>query len=139
MARRRRIIRRGRCVFAAAPLQRGMLIERAPCIRIPRSVYDAQGLQRTPLEHYVFVERATNDLLLALGIGSLFNHSDTPNVDYRVGGRPDGDGGGGGGGGGEVDPQGLVTFRTCKAVEAGDELCIYYGDGLWFREGHAVE
>eukprot|EP01047_Picozoa_sp_COSAG01_P086329 COSAG01_NODE_19362_length_1014_cov_1.622951_1_plen_130_part_00 len=129
-------------MFAAAPLQRGALIERAPCIRIPRSVYDAQGLQRTPLEHYVFVERATRDLLLALGIGSLFNHSDTPNVDYRVGGgggRGRGGVGGGGGGGGEVDPQGLVTFRTCKAVEAGDELCIYYGDALWFREGHAVE
>ena len=28
----------------------------------------------------VFVERRTRDLLLALGIGSLFNHHDTPNV-----------------------------------------------------------
>lgn len=35
------------------------------------------------LEHYLFHTR-TGDMLLALGLGSMFNHSRTPNLDYRV-------------------------------------------------------
>ena len=131
----RQVAGRGRCVFAAAPIRRGQLIEISPCLRFPRQMYEQLGLKQSPLEHYVFVERGTRDLLLALGIGSLFNHSETPNVDYRVaapvaaGSTPPPD----------HDPQGRVTFRCSRDASAGEELCIYYGPDLWFEEGRAVE
>ena len=131
----RQVAGRGRCVFAAAPIRRGQLIEISPCLRFPRQMYEQLGLKQSPLEHYVFVERGTRDLLLALGIGSLFNHSETPNVDYRVaapvaaGSTPPPD----------HDPQGRVTFRCSHDASAGEELCIYYGPDLWFEEGRAVE
>jgi hypothetical protein len=38
------------------------------------------------LEHYLFHVRGTGDMLLALGLGSLFNHARVPNLDYRVDG-----------------------------------------------------
>lgn len=36
------------------------------------------------LEHYLFHARSHGDMLLALGLGSLFNHNHRPNLDYRV-------------------------------------------------------
>ena len=38
----------------------------------------------TVLEHYLFHARSQGDMLLALGLGSLFNHNHRPNLDYRV-------------------------------------------------------
>lgn len=129
---------RGRCVFASQPIRRGELIEIAPCLRFPRAQYEALRLAQTPLEHYVFVERGTRDLLLALGIGSLFNHSETPNVDYRVD-PPIIPGSAEIEGIRHADPQGRVTFRCARPVAAGEELCIYYGPDLWFEENQQVE
>lgn len=42
--------------------------------------------RHTVLEHYLFYAK-DGDMLLALGLGSLFNHSRRPNLDYRVDGR----------------------------------------------------
>lgn len=36
------------------------------------------------LEHYLFHARTSGNMLLALGLGSLFNHARVPNLDYRV-------------------------------------------------------
>jgi hypothetical protein len=38
--------------------------------------------RHTILEHYLFKFRG--DMLLCLGVGSLFNHSRRPSLDYRV-------------------------------------------------------
>jgi SET domain-containing protein len=130
---------RGRCVFAGEPIRRGQLIEIAPCLRFPRAQYEALQLAQTPLEHYVFVERGTRDLLLALGIGSLFNHSESPNVDYRVAPPSIPAGSSEGERDLHADPQGRVTFRCARPVAVGEELCIYYGPDLWFQENQQVE
>ena len=47
--------------------------------------------------------------------GSLFNHSDAPNVNYikRKG-------------------EGSIEYRTTREVGPGEELCIFYGHSLWF-------
>jgi SET domain-containing protein len=60
------------------------------------------------------------DVLVALGMGSIFNHDKDPNVDYRV----------------REDENCIEYFAVrCGAtgrpaegrIEAGEELCIYYG------------
>ena len=38
--------------------------------------------RHTVLEHYLF--RFKGEMLLCLGVGSLFNHSRTPSLDYRI-------------------------------------------------------
>lgn len=66
------------------------------------------------LEHYLFKGR-DGSMLLALGIGSLFNHSRQPNLDYRV----------------DVQNQ-LITYMTARNIKADEELTIFYGSSLWF-------
>lgn len=45
---------------------------------------DLVHYRHTVLEHYLFHSHSKGDMLLALGLGSLFNHSSNPNLDYRV-------------------------------------------------------
>ncbi|GMI48847.1 hypothetical protein TrCOL_g5990 [Triparma columacea] len=106
---------RGRGLFSRAPISRGDLIHEAPCLLVPKSSYDSHA-KHTVLEHYLF-NCKDGDRLLALGYGSIFNHSDPPNVDYRL------------------DKVGMVIrYFAGRDVKIGEELCIYYGANLWFEE-----
>eukprot|EP01051_Picozoa_sp_SAG22_P002582 SAG22_NODE_117_length_19289_cov_12.242574_2_plen_134_part_00 len=107
--------RRGRGVFAAAAISIGEVVEVAPCIGVPGPQY-ASHVKHSIFEEYLFHCRQTGEYLLALGIGSLFNHNEYPNVDYRVDGE-----------------RRLVEYKCCKPIGVGEELCIFYGDTLWFN------
>jgi tRNA-specific adenosine deaminase 3 len=48
--------------------------------------------------------------------GSLFNHSDFPNLSYIIDSSTD-----------------SIRYTTSRAVEPDEELCIYYGSNLWFK------
>ena len=69
----------GRGVFARTPMKCGTLVELAHCILVNQAEYLAH-IKHTVLEHYVFNCRASRDVLVCLGLGSLFNHSDAPNL-----------------------------------------------------------
>lgn len=108
-----------RGVFALQKIKRGTLVERAHTIRFSAEEHDAHAL-KTVLQHYTFCAGG-GEYYLALGIGSLFNHRDPPNVEFRI-------------------HRGLqmVSYRTCADVEAGEELCIFYGKNLWFEDHQAA-
>ena len=72
--------------------------------------------RHTVLEQYLF-KGVEGGMLVALGIGSLFNHSRTPNLDYRVN---------------KVDK--IITFMAARDISTGEELTFYYGSALWFEE-----
>ena len=107
----------GRGIFAARKLVPFELLHVAPCIRMPRVEYDAHG-RHTVLEEYLF-NAPDGSRLLALGLGSLFNHSRQPNVDYRIG---------------SSEENAICFYVGHRAIEPGEELCIYYGpdEHLWF-------
>ena len=48
--------------------------------------------------------------------GSLFNHSDSPNVSYSIDTATE-----------------SIRYTTARAVEPDEELCIFYGSNLWFK------
>jgi SET domain-containing protein len=74
----------------------------------------------TILEHYLFNDSGGNKLL-ALGYGSLFNHSRSPNVDYRIG-------------------EGSIAYSSGhKQILQGEELCISYGANLWFDDADGAD
>jgi tRNA-specific adenosine deaminase 3 len=55
-------------------------------------------------------------MALALGLGSLFNHSETPNVSYTL------------------DPfTESIRYTTTKLINPDEEMCIFYGHNLWFE------
>jgi len=108
----------GRGLFASEPLLRGTLIHSAPCLLVTKASYQEHA-KHTVLEHYLF-NTPNGDKLLALGYGSIFNHSDSPNVDYRI-----------------DKPNLTVNYYASKGVEKGEELFIYYGASLWFEDVNA--
>ena len=70
----------------------------------------------TTLEHYLFKGK-DGSMLLALGVGSLFNHSKHPNLDYRI------------------DHNMLtINYSAARDISSGEELTIFYGTRLWFED-----
>jgi SET domain len=54
--------------------------------------------------------------LIFLFPGSLFNHSDSPNVSYSIDAATE-----------------SIQYKTTRAVEPDEEFFIYYGSNLWFE------
>ncbi|EIN12900.1 hypothetical protein PUNSTDRAFT_82368 [Punctularia strigosozonata HHB-11173 SS5] len=55
-------------------------------------------------------------MALALGLGSLFNHSDTPNISYSLDHSTE-----------------SIRYKTTRQIDLDEELCIFYGHKLWFK------
>jgi SET domain-containing protein len=107
---------KGRGLFAAKAIPPHTLLHVAPCLPVPAVEYDSH-MRYTILEHYLF-NAPGGSKLLALGYGSLLNHSRRPNVDYRV----------------DAARQ-VITYQSGpRPIERGDELCISYGSDLWFDD-----
>ena len=70
----------GRGVFARTSFEPGDRIDLCPVI--PVGPADASAIMKTSLGRYVF-SWEDDGSAVALGHGSLFNHSDTPNADYE--------------------------------------------------------
>ena len=60
-------------------------------------------------------------MLLALGVGSLFNHSQKPNLDYRV-----------------DHDQLVIRYFAAREIMPEEELTIFYGNRLWFEDTNAT-
>lgn len=48
--------------------------------------------------------------------GSIFNHSDTPNVSFSLDYTTE-----------------SISYKTVRAIACDEELCIFYGHNLWFE------
>jgi uncharacterized protein len=100
----RRVRGKGRGVFARRAIPRGEVFETSPVLVLPdESVEDfASGLGS-----YVF-EWGKGKLALALGYGSLYNHSYRPNARYD-----------------DVGPQ-AKAFRALRDIAPGEEITVNY-------------
>jgi SET domain-containing protein len=99
----------GRGVFAAEPIRRGRLIEACPVVPLARGEEeDAAG---KTLESYLFEWGGDGDqYCLALGYGSLYNHSAAPNASF------------------EADPErARIVFRAVRDIPKGRQIFIDYG------------
>jgi hypothetical protein len=102
----RRVRGMGRGVFAGRPFRAGELLEVCPVLVLPAGT-PPTALGR--LDAYVF-KWADDALAIALGYGSLYNHSTDPNAvfSYRFG-------------------RDEVVFRAVRGVAAGEQIFIDYG------------
>ena len=115
----RNIRGKGRGVIARRPIEEGEIIERVPVIVIPTDqIGDDPG--RRVLAGYVFAW-GQGTLALALGYGSLYNHSYEPNARYEaLGGR-------------------TKIFVALREIAAGEEITINYNgepsdrSPVWFK------
>ena len=106
----------GRSVFARRDIAADEIFERAPVLLIPRAQVFGPGdaAQRAArISWYVFgwINTRRDYVALALGYGSIYNHSETPNARYRMH-LPD-----------------VMEFFALRPIHAGEEITIdYRGD-----------
>ena len=106
---------RGRGVFADAPIAEGTVIEECPLIVLPAE--EVEPTMRTNLGNYAFQWGGTRDQsAIALGYGSLYNHSDDPNALYVR----------------RLEDQ-VIAFLSIRAIAAGEEITVSYNGGFGDR------
>ena len=111
---------KGRGVFAARPLKKGEPIELCPVLVLSNE--DTELIIRSKLYHYYFVWGDDSSRSgLALGFGSLYNHSYQANASYQV----------------DYEAETLEIFAY-RDIEAGEEIFINYNgepndpEPVWF-------
>lgn len=100
---------RGRGVYASKPLRAGTVVEISPVLLFSKEEWENHG-SKTILDCYTFKWGRMGEMALALGLGSLFNHSATPSVSFRLDRSAH-----------------CITYTLMSDVVAGEELCISYG------------
>jgi len=120
MIRLGKIEGKGRGVFAAKRIERGTVIEVAPVIVLPPNEWSDVG--NTSLYNYCFRWGDDDDhAALALGYGSLYNHSYSPNAEYE-----------------RNRDEGTIHFVAIAPIAKDDEITVNYngtGDNrpVWFQ------
>lgn len=110
-----------RGVFANLNIKRGEIIEICPIIEIPNQ--EISNIEKSILVNYVYFFGKNKDrMLLALGFGSIYNHSYTPNAEYKI--KPS---------------KRIVQFVATQNIKKGEEITVNYSQGnskrprLWFE------
>ena len=111
----KRVKGKGRGVFARRPIRRGQVIERVPVIVLPAD----ELVGGTTLASYSF-HWGRDTVALALGYGSIYNHSYRPNARYD-----------------DVAPRTKV-FTALRDIAPGEEITVNYNGkprsrtAVWF-------
>ncbi len=99
---------KGRGVYTDSRIDRKTLIERCPIVEVPPE--EVELLELTVLHNYYFAwGKSQQQAALALGFGSIYNHSYTPNAIYLA----------------REDEQ-LIEFIAIRKILANDEITINY-------------
>jgi SET domain-containing protein len=111
---------KGRGVFARIPFASGELIEAVPIILIPAE--QCNFIEPTVLALYIFNFGPQGEhAAIALGYGSLYNHSYTPNAQYI-----------------KVWEQQIIRFVALRDIKEGEEITVNYNGSpedqarIWF-------
>lgn len=100
-----------RGIFAAAAIAEGELIESCPIIYLTEEDYPLA--KQTTLLKYYFLNEPENRSAIALGYGSLYNHSYEPNATYKK----------------RLD-EGFIDFYAIKDIAPEEEITVNY----WFGD-----
>ena len=113
---------KGRGVLSSKTIERDTIIERCPALIIPQK--DINHLKSTVLNNYYFCwGRSQDQAAIALGLGSIYNHSYTPNALYRV-----------------CEDEEIIEFIAIKKILANQEITINYNgtpndqSALWDKD-----
>jgi SET domain-containing protein len=116
-----RISDASRGVFAKSDIKKGEVVETAPIIEVPR--HDMSNLKESVLVTYFFYFGKNKErLAVALGFGSIYNHSDKPNVAYKI-----------------KLKEKIIEFTAINDITKDDEITFDYANikkrenPLWFQ------
>lgn len=117
-----KISKAGRGVFAKHSIKKGKNIEKCPVIEI--SEYDMANINESILlTYFFFYGRKKEQAYIALGYGSMYNHSNQPNAFYKINRK-----------------EKSIDFFALKDISKGEEIKFDYKQGnpnskdpLWFE------
>lgn len=97
--------------FATEKISEGEVFEECYLISASDSIHQDY--------YYRWPKNTNTNLVIALGFGSIYNHSDQPNADWRDGSLEDG-------------AYRIFQFYALRDILPGEEIFIYYGgDDYW--------
>lgn len=114
----------GRGVFAEQDIKKNETIEICPVILVPKA--DMSNLTESILVTYFFYfGKKKERLAVALGFGSIYNHSYNPNATYKIKATEE-----------------TINFVAIKNIKKNEEIMVNYNFGnpndkspLWFKDG----
>ncbi len=112
----------GRGVFATEDIKKGEVVEVAPIIVLQFADF-IDTRWNLMFDYYFWLD---DEVVLALGYGSMYNHSETPNAKYKV----------------DIKNR-SIEFKTIKDIKKGEEIFFNYkGESklktpLWFERKEA--
>ena len=116
-----KIPKAGRGVFAGGEIQKGEVVEICPFIEIPQQ--ELKSIEESVLINYVyFFGREKERLLIALGFGSIYNHTYSPNAKYKINSK-----------------EKTIEFIATHDIKKDQEITVNYIQGnsenipLWFE------
>ena len=101
--------KKGRGVFAGEKIKKNWLIEEAPCLLFQMNEDDGDW---SYFDHVIYHWGDHGWFAMALGFGSLYNHSNRPNAVYHLARNEHG--------------QPSITFWALRDIEKGKEITINY-------------
>lgn len=118
----------GRGVFANVIIKKGELIEKCPVIVLPE--HDALDLSTSILLTYIyFFGKKKERMVVALGFGSIYNHTYTPNAVYK-----------------ENEKEMALEFIALMDIKKDEEITVNYIQGthkykhpLWFSPANTKQ
>ncbi len=108
---------KGRGVFCHERIPTRTLIHVSPVLIMKGD--DTELSQKTILQHYTY--NWGIDQAVALGLGSMFNHSRSNNVGFL-----------------KVKEKEIIEYYTLCDVSPETELCIHYGPHIWFDDADGL-
>jgi len=119
-----KILNAGRGVYALCNIKKGEIIEKCPIIEVPR--HDMANLKESILvTYFFFFGKKKERLLIALGFGSIYNHSHNPNAIYKI-----------------KLKENTINFIALSDIKKDEEITFNYSYGnpknkgsLWFEVG----
>ena len=109
-------------VFANQNIRKDELIERCPIILVPKK--DVSNLRESILVNYYFYFNGKRNLAIALGFGSIYNHSYEPNATYI-----------------KKSKEKVIDFVAIKDIKKDEEITANYNFGdpndkstLWIKD-----
>ncbi len=99
--------KKGRGIFALADFKKGEVIEVCPVLTF--NTKERKNLEKTLLNHYIYPWRSTRGASLVLGYGSIYNHSFSPNADWKQ----------------DFKKESMI-YKALKPIKKGDEILVNY-------------
>ena len=105
-------------VFAAEDIKQGELIEIAPILKLP---IEEQNPMLGDYRYWWKDENNFNSYVIALGYGSLYNHSDQPNCNFTNNVKNN-----------------SIDFISTRNIKKGEEIFVYYGGNEYWSSREYV-